>query len=82
MQVYRIPYYLCLVSAVLYNPDDKENCSGMMLQLVEPGVSKPFEIRSHDIVHWRQMYHDLTLGKFDPYEKLEFSKYRRAVMTE
>ena len=90
LQVYRIPYYLCLSSAVIYNPESKDNCSGYILQLVEPGVSRPFEIRPHDIGYWRQMYYDLENGKFDligngvsnSSERLNFSDYRKMLMNK
>lgn len=79
LQIYVVPYFLCLASALIDNPDSRDECAGVTLQ-VEKGVqTKLNEIRERNIVYWRQMYYDLENGVFGEYRRLEFAKYRNLV---
>lgn len=80
LQIYLVPYYLCLASAVIYNPDNREDCAGVALQLEKVGQVRQYEIRERNISYWRQMYYDLENGVFGEYKRLEFSRYRNLVM--
>jgi len=80
LQVYIIPYYLCLASAIIDNPDSRDNCTGVMLQLEKGGIARLYEIRERDILYWRQMYYDLENAVFGEYRRLEFARYRNLVM--
>jgi hypothetical protein len=80
LQIYIIPYYLCLASALINNPDDRDNCSGVTLQVEKGGQTRFYEIRERNIVYWRQMYYDLENGVFGEYRRLEFARYRNLVM--
>jgi hypothetical protein len=80
LQIYRIPYYLCLTSALIDNPDNRDTCTGVTLQLEKGGQVKLFEIRERNIAYWRQMYYDLENAVFGEYRRLEFSRYRNLVM--
>jgi hypothetical protein len=80
LQVYIVPYYLCLAPALIDNPDNRDECCGLTLHLEKGGDVKIYEIRERNITHWRQMYYDLESGVLGEYRRLEFSKYRNVVM--
>jgi hypothetical protein len=80
LQVYLIPYYLCLASALIDNPDSRDDCTGVTLQLEKGGQVRLYEIRERNITYWRQMYYDLENAVFGEYRRLEFSRYRNLVM--
>jgi hypothetical protein len=80
LQIYLIPYYLCLASALIDDPDNRDKCTGVTLQLEKGGMVRLFEIHERNIMYWRQMYYDLENGVFGEYRRLEFSRYRNLVM--
>lgn len=80
LQIYVIPYYLCLASALIDNPDSRDDCSGVTLHIQKSAQAKLNEIKERNIVYWRQMYYDLENGVFGEYRRLEFGKYRNLVI--
>ncbi len=80
LQVYLIPYYLCLASAMIENPDSRDDCSGVTLHLDKGGQTKLSEIRERNIGYWRQMYYELENGVLGVYRRLEFANYLNLIV--
>ncbi len=80
LQVYIIPYYLCLTSALIDNPDSRDDCQGVTMQLEKSGQVRIYPIAERNITYWRQMYYDLENGVFGDYSRIEFEKYRNLIV--
>ena len=80
LQFYLVPYYLCLASALIDNPDSRDYWAGVALQQDKGGEVRLYEIRERNITYWRQMYYDLENSVFGEYRRMQFSRYRSLVM--